>query len=83
MNKKFFSRLTIFGMAFALVLALGTINVAKAVPGFNENLDRFNEDAPTTIGQDVAGNATLGNVDADRDHQMDTQPYGLFGKSDM
>jgi hypothetical protein len=82
MNKKFFSSLTIFGVAFALVLAFGAINAAKAVTGSYDG-----EVAQMIAGNDRAKNTTMVvDKDAGKDWQFrefKTQPYGLLGKSDQ
>ncbi len=78
MNSKFLSRVTILGMAFALVFAFGSLNVAKAVPG--ENGDAYNLPAGQVnlFGVDEAHSRTgVINADADRDVSTVNAAYGL------
>ncbi len=78
MNSKFLSRVTILGMAFALVFAFGSLNVAKAVPG--ENGDSYNLPAGQVdqFGVDEANNAAgIARPDADRGAFIVQDQYGL------
>ncbi len=78
MNSKFLSRVTILGMAFALVFALGSLNVAKAVPGENGDSYNLRPGQSDQFGIDEAHNWTgVINSDADRGAVAVQAQYGL------
>jgi hypothetical protein len=82
MNKKIFSRLTIFGMAFALVLALGTLNAAKAAPGVYGTFTSQDKLEGNVRGSDEACNSnSTRNADYDRGRIIPWSEYGMLGTS--
>ncbi len=83
MNAKSLSRLTVLGVAFALVFALGSLNAANAAPGENGG-DAYNLPAGQTdlFGIDNAHNrAGVISSDADRDPSTVNSTYGLLMES--
>ncbi|MFZ2448463.1 MAG: hypothetical protein WAW37_19050 [Syntrophobacteraceae bacterium] len=84
MNKKFYSNLTVFAVAFALVLGLGTFNAAKAVPGMgDEGYSNLIPGEVNLFGIDAADNAArVSHRDADvRAYVFTPDSYGLWGTS--
>ncbi|MFZ2448462.1 MAG: hypothetical protein WAW37_19045 [Syntrophobacteraceae bacterium] len=83
MNKKYYSTLTIFAVAFALVLGLGTFNAAKAVPGMGDEGYTLPPGQTNLFGLDEADNRiVVSHRDADaRAYEFAPDSYGLWGTS--